>query len=92
MAKRKDDIRRPTLFDDVHIRNVLEYNGQQRDARMLLMQHMPPDKVGAMTDRQVNDKLDYLYSVVARRGEQLLLVRRDKLEALEELLVILNRW
>lgn len=75
----------PDLRESVH------YNGQYRAARVLLMQTLPAEEVGAMTDFDVLDHLQIDYAVMAVEDECVTLVKRCDLEQYDKLVKYLER-
>ena len=62
------------------LQNSLNYIGQYKKARRLLMETVAAEKVALMTDEQVMEELQRAYAVAAIMPERAILVLRDKFE------------
>lgn len=73
------------------LREAVNYDGQYRAARTLLMRVRPAEEVAAMPDREVLDNLQIEYAVVAVESECVTLVKRCDLEQYHKLVKYLAR-
>ncbi|MBP5459420.1 MAG: hypothetical protein J6Y62_04595 [Clostridia bacterium] len=95
MSKRKNEEleERPVCeIDQPDFDEAVSYAGQTRRARILLMEREGPEKVAAMTDREVMEKMKkYYFYVSGANTESVLLVRKEDWEEIKGKLVFLNR-
>lgn len=82
------------LYDSRDLADKINYIGQERAARNLLvkMDTVPVGKVATMTELDVYEAILEKYKFIISDGEDILLVEKDKLQDFNKLAVWLSRY
>lgn len=81
------------LYDARDLADKINYSGQERAARNLLvkMNTVPVEKIATMTGLDVYEAILDKYEFIISDSENILLVKKDKLQDFEKIAVRLSR-
>lgn len=81
------------LYTARDLANKINYMGQERDARNLLvkMNTVPVEQIATMTELDVYESILEKYKFIVSDGENILLVEKDKLQDFNKIAVWLRR-